>query len=272
MRWATTATQNFGIEEGLLAAGLINVLNALAESTGRVIYVSSTGVYGDCGGQWIDEHTPASRNAPEGRACLSAEGAWLSSHPRAQMCRDRLAWRGSDGPGRIPNREALEAGARRFRASAAGWLNSIHVDDAVPGHAGRRAHAEPGSHHYLVSDGCPVARPRLLPPVGPIALKHPPPQFASCPTPRSRRPFAPRATNGSATPDCSASWVSISLIPRFARVKPDRFGRLSHGRPAGIVRRRIAFRGADLEVFGPPDKISGRSLGLPAGCAWRLKG
>src|SRR5437763_16613030 len=37
--------------------GLRNVLNALPADTGRIIFISTTGVYGQTSGQWIDEET-----------------------------------------------------------------------------------------------------------------------------------------------------------------------------------------------------------------------
>ncbi|MBL8830463.1 MAG: NAD(P)H-binding protein, partial [Planctomycetaceae bacterium] len=37
--------------------GLRHVLDALPTATGRVIYISSTGVYGECDGDWVDEST-----------------------------------------------------------------------------------------------------------------------------------------------------------------------------------------------------------------------
>ena len=170
--------QNFGIEEVYLR-GLVNVLNALPESTGRVIYVSSTGVYGDCSGQWIDEHTPCFPERAGGRACLAAEAAPLN-HPRGTEA-VILRMAGIYGPGRIPNREALQQG-RTIPASATGWLNLIHVDDAASVVlAAERASA--GPHHYLVSDGCPVARRDYYRQLAQL-LKAPAPRFvrARCDT------------------------------------------------------------------------------------------
>jgi nucleoside-diphosphate-sugar epimerase len=178
--------QKYGIEEVYLR-GLINVLNALPENTGRVIYVSSTGVYGDCGGAWIDEQTPCFPERPGGRACLAAEQALLS-HPRgANAVVLRMA--GIYGPGRIPNREALERG-KMIPAPATGWLNLIHVDDAatVVLAADR---AETGPRHYLVSDGCPVARRDYYRQLAQL-LEAPTPQFLS---PDATLPSAVRANS-----------------------------------------------------------------------------
>ena len=38
--------------------GLQNVLDRLPPSVGRFVYASSTGVYGQAGGEWVDEDSP----------------------------------------------------------------------------------------------------------------------------------------------------------------------------------------------------------------------
>jgi nucleoside-diphosphate-sugar epimerase len=40
------------------AQGLANVLAAMPDTVKRVIYISTTGVYGTAGGDWVDEQTP----------------------------------------------------------------------------------------------------------------------------------------------------------------------------------------------------------------------
>ena len=58
-----------------------NVLDALPPGTGRIIFISSTGVYGDAGGrQWVDEESPCNAAAIAGRALLAAEEV-LHRHP-----------------------------------------------------------------------------------------------------------------------------------------------------------------------------------------------
>ncbi|HEY4313542.1 MAG TPA: SDR family oxidoreductase [Pirellulales bacterium] len=187
--------QSFGIEEVYLR-GLVNVLNALPTNAGRVVYVSSTGVYGDCGGAWIDEHTPCFPERAGGRACLAAEEALLS-HPRgANAVVLRMA--GIYGPGRIPNREALQQG-RTIPAPAAGWLNLIHVDDAASVVLAAEKVAR-GPRYYLVSDGRPVARRDYYRQLAQL-LEAPPPRF-----------IAPDATLPSAVRAASDKRVSNSRL------------------------------------------------------------
>jgi nucleoside-diphosphate-sugar epimerase len=110
-------------------AGLANVLHALPAGCRRLIYISSTSVYGQSQGEWIDESCPCEPTSEAGHICRDAE----------QVARERF--RGADGvsvlrlsgiygPGRLA---ARIDGLRRQQPIAAhpdGWINLIHVDDA----------------------------------------------------------------------------------------------------------------------------------------------
>ena len=96
--------------------------------TPHFCYISSTGVYGDADGEWVDEATPCRPLREGGRACLAAEQA-IADHPLgARSVVLRLA--GIYGPDRIPRAEALRRG-EPIDAPADGFLNLIHVDDAA---------------------------------------------------------------------------------------------------------------------------------------------
>ena len=110
---ATIGRRSQSIED-VYAGGMQNVLAALPSATGRFIYISTTGVYGDAGGDWIDEETPTDPQRDGGRASLAAEQA-LAAHPLGKNCVIlRLA--GIYGPGRIPFRQF----AARRRANSGG--------------------------------------------------------------------------------------------------------------------------------------------------------
>lgn len=134
--------------------GLRNVLSALPPTTKRIVYISSTGVYGSSDGDWLDESSPCNPTREGGKACLAAERL-LSEHPlgsRAIVL--RLA--GLYGPGRIPRRADLLAG-KPIAAPSRGWLNLIHVDDAAAVVLAAETKATPPAL-FLVSDGRPVLR------------------------------------------------------------------------------------------------------------------
>lgn len=91
-------------------------------------YLSTVGVYGDHGGAWIDETTPARPARGRSRVRLEAEEAWLelgraSGKPVAVF---RLA--GIYGPGRNALRNVAAGTAKRL-VKPGQVFNRIHVDD-----------------------------------------------------------------------------------------------------------------------------------------------
>ncbi len=139
------------------AKGLASVLQVASAQLEQVIYVSTTGVYGDAAGQWVDETTPLSPTRPGGLASMAAEQVLTASRfaPRGAIL--RLA--GIYGPGRLPYLDALRRG-EPIDASPEGYLNLVHVDDAAELIVAmtRRKLAAPGPLTYCVSDGQPVWR------------------------------------------------------------------------------------------------------------------
>ncbi|HVX15179.1 MAG TPA: SDR family oxidoreductase [Pirellulales bacterium] len=154
-------------------AGLANVLEAISPAVRRLIYISSTGVYGDCQGEWIDEETACEPQRPSGRACLTAEQMLVEHAYSARTVILRLA--GIYGPGRIPRKDVLLAG-EPIDAPQHGYLNLIHVDDAVRAVlAADRVSAEL-PRRYLISDGSPVVRGEYYAELARL-LGAPPPRF-----------------------------------------------------------------------------------------------
>lgn len=195
------------------AGGLQNVLAALPPTVTRVVYISSTGVYGAGDGGWVDEQTPPDPQRDGGRASLAAEQV-LAAHPLGRRSAIlRLA--GIYGPGRVPNLAQLRSG-EPIAAPIAGWLNLIHVDDAarvvvaVDRWLAERDAAE-GPHLFCVSDGSPVARPDYYAEAARLAGAAPP-KFVDPPT---DSPVATRARN-SRRVDSGKIWRELGLAPRFA--------------------------------------------------------
>jgi nucleoside-diphosphate-sugar epimerase len=134
--------------------GLGRLLDELPVSVQRVIYISTTGVYGQTDGNWIDEESPCEPASEGGRVCLEAESLLRRHSVAARAIILRLA--GIYGPRRIPRREELMAG-KPLMADADAYLNLIHVDDAARVVLAVEARTEP-PRIYLVSDGHPVVR------------------------------------------------------------------------------------------------------------------
>jgi len=158
--------------EEVYVQGLENFL-ARIDPGGKVIYISSTGVYGQNDGSWVDEDSPCQPTRPGGVACLAAESL-LASHPRgAGSIVLRLA--GIYGPNRIPRRAAIEAG-KPVAAAENGYLNLIHVVDAVEAILATEACLDLPPV-LLVSDGQPVLRGTYFQEIARL-LGAPKPQFS----------------------------------------------------------------------------------------------
>lgn len=110
--------------------GLANVLGALersGSSAARVLFVSSTGVYGDAGGEWVDERTETAPPGFTGRRMCEAEAVLEAS----AFAGTSLRLGGIYGPGRTYLLDAVARG-RPFPADALDrWTNRVHRDDAA---------------------------------------------------------------------------------------------------------------------------------------------
>jgi nucleoside-diphosphate-sugar epimerase len=142
------------------AQGLANVLAAMPSTVKRVIYISTTGVYGAAAGDWVDEQTQSDPQRDGGKASLAAEEV-LRNHPIGKNSIIlRLA--GIYGPNRVPYIDKLRAG-EPLAVPSEGWLNLIHVDDvaaivmAVDRWASTQSITD-GPAVLCVSDGNPVVR------------------------------------------------------------------------------------------------------------------
>lgn len=108
--------------------GLRHVLDALdATRLKRVVFVSSSAVYGEHGDAWVDESTPPAPLGFNGQVLLEAE-QWLAGQPVDAVVL-RLA--GLYGPGRTQLLERLRTGQASAPRARPHWANRIHVDDAA---------------------------------------------------------------------------------------------------------------------------------------------
>ena len=132
--------------------GLRNTLAALPSTPERVIFISSTGVYGQNDGSWVDEDSPCRPRHEAGRALLAAERL-LQRHPlgsRGIVLRLTAIY----GPGRLSRPSACLAGVKQF-VPADMVVNLIHVDDAAAVVIAAESRA-PLPRTYFVADGQPV--------------------------------------------------------------------------------------------------------------------
>ena len=119
------------------------VLDAYGDAlAGKALtYLSSTGVYGDCGGAWVDESAPTGTGRRTARA--EADGEWLARGARV------LRLPGIYGPGRSALERAESGAARRIDLPEQ-VFSRVHVDDIVAGCL--RALEAPAGAYNLADD------------------------------------------------------------------------------------------------------------------------
>ena len=89
-------------------------------------YLSTTGVYGDTAGAWVDETAPTPARAGRSQARVAAEQAWLATGLPVQIFRLPAIY----GPNRSPF-AALQAGQSRLIHKPGQVFCRVHVDDIV---------------------------------------------------------------------------------------------------------------------------------------------
>ncbi len=110
-------------------------------------YLSTTGVYGDRGGGWVDESTLPSPSTERGRRRVQAEAAWLATGLPVHVF--RLA--GIYGPGRGPFRKVLDGTARRV-IKPGQVFSRIHVADIANVLKASMESPEPGTIYNVCDD------------------------------------------------------------------------------------------------------------------------
>jgi nucleoside-diphosphate-sugar epimerase len=119
----------------------------------RIVYVSTTGVYGDCGGEWVDETRPPRPAVDRARRRWDAEcrlRAWSDIAGRDLVV---LRVAGIYGPGRLPLAR-LRQGLPMVAPEEAPWTNRIHAEDLATVCVAAMDRAPAGAL-YNASDGHP---------------------------------------------------------------------------------------------------------------------
>jgi nucleoside-diphosphate-sugar epimerase len=133
--------------------GLRNVLERRSE---RIVMIGSTGVYGQVGGEWVDESSPSEPRHEAGIVAREAEELAMRTAGERGQTVLVLRCAGLYGPGRIIGRASLEQGLP-IAGDPARFLNLIHIHDAAEAAIAALDRGKPGAV-YLASDDRPVER------------------------------------------------------------------------------------------------------------------
>ena len=120
---------------------------ARAEQFQWVGYLSTTGVYGDHDGDWVDENSPLTPATKRGQARVKAEADWTALGLPLHIF--RLA--GIYGPGRGPFEKVRQGTARRI-IKPGQVFSRIHVADIAQVLAASIARPHPGAAYNLCDD------------------------------------------------------------------------------------------------------------------------
>lgn len=125
---ASAGGRGAGNARDVYVTGMANVVDHFAQRSSRpdrFIYTSSTGVYGDHDGEWVDETTPIDRTTDRTKTLAEAESVALKRTASGGIDGTVVRLGGIYGPDRYPVTRYLEGPV------VEGYLNLIHRDDAA---------------------------------------------------------------------------------------------------------------------------------------------
>jgi len=126
------------------------VLGAFQAPPPFMVYISTSGVYGDCGGAWVDEDRAVNAESDRAKRRVDAERQVLAWCAHATILRAP----GIYGPNRLPVDRIRDATPILDDAEG-GWSNRIHIDDLAE-IAWQAGCAHWAHHVYNATDGNPT--------------------------------------------------------------------------------------------------------------------
>ncbi len=125
------------------------------------IYTSSTGVYGQTDGSWVDEESAAAPASPTARVLVETEQVLREAARERRFPAVILRLSGIYGPGRGYWLKQFMAGEARLEGDGGRMLNMIHRDDVVGAVEAAWRAGKPGGI-YNVTDNAPVTQREMF--------------------------------------------------------------------------------------------------------------
>jgi nucleoside-diphosphate-sugar epimerase len=126
-------------------------LQKLSKQLKWVGYLSTTGVYGDRGGDWVDEESPLEPTTARGQRRLEAERSWLRLHSDFGLPVHLFRLAGIYGPGRNTLLNVGDGSAKRI-IKPGQIFSRIHVEDIAGVLAASLAKPNPGRAYNVCDD------------------------------------------------------------------------------------------------------------------------
>jgi nucleoside-diphosphate-sugar epimerase len=114
-------------------------------------YLSTTGVYGDHGGNWVDEETPLTPTSERGRRRVEAEEAWFAFGKRTGLSVQSFRLAGIYGPRRSAIDTVRSGRAHRIYKPGQ-FFSRIHVEDLASVLEASIAHPSQGVAYNVCDD------------------------------------------------------------------------------------------------------------------------
>lgn len=173
-------------------------------------YLSTTGVYGNTGGAWVDEDSPLNATGPRGRRRVAAEAGWLSLYEQAGVPVHLFRLPGIYGPGRSAI-DAVRAGTARRIDKPDQVFCRIHVDDIAGAVKASIAAPRPGTAYNIVDDE-PAPAAEVVEHAARLLGVTPPPLETFDPETMSAMAASFYADNRRVRNDRLKSWLHYRLI------------------------------------------------------------
>jgi nucleoside-diphosphate-sugar epimerase len=139
-------------------------------------YLSSTAVYGDRGGAWVDEDAPLAPAGERGRRRAATEARWLALQREHGLPVHIFRLAGIYGPERSAL-DALRQGRARNIDKPGAVFSRIHVEDLVQVLAASLTRPRPGAI-YNVCDDAPAPPGEVVEFAATLVGRAPPPKIA----------------------------------------------------------------------------------------------
>ncbi len=149
---------------------VFEAFGAEASRAASITYLSTTGVYGDLGGEWAFEWTGVAPRSDRGKRRVLAEQQWESTRQPLRLVR----LPGIYGPGRSPF-SRIRAGTAKRIIKAGQVFSRVHVDDIASGLKAMMARPEALGVFHLCDDR--PARPQDVIEFAAELLKMEPPEM-----------------------------------------------------------------------------------------------
>ena len=139
-------------------------------------YLSTTGVYGDRGGDWVDETSELRPSTERGARRVAAEQGWLNLGQRHGLPVHVFRLAGIYGPGRNQI-ESLKAGSARRIVKPGQVFSRIHVEDIATVLEASMAKPNPGATYNVCDDEAAAPQDVVAHAAGLLGIE-PPPEIA----------------------------------------------------------------------------------------------